>query len=147
MLAGAGTTPNSFTVSPGLTTMATTSKPGKTKARKKYDGPTGVISAWISSADGEASSGLALEDRLGGTATFRNWITGHEYQGANLAVLHMYMLFSKDHLHQVLRSGQFMKALQLPNIPRGLLHPQPQLISTTGQNRRQRDQGRQRRSG
>ena len=64
--------------------MATTTKAKtKTKARKKYDGPTGEEKLVMELVE-LMQRRQSMEERLGRHSSFRNLITGHEYQEPTL---------------------------------------------------------------
>ena len=117
-LTNCSTNSQPFTLTTRDTTMATTTK-AKTKARKKYDGPTGEEKLVMELVELMQRGVSPWKKDWGGTATFRNLITGHEYQGANPAVLHMYMQAREFTLPLFCGAGQPRKqALASARVPR-----------------------------
>ena len=88
----------------------TTTAKTKTKARKKYDGPTGEEKLVMELVELMQRGVSPWKKDWGGTASFRNLITGHQYQGANPAVLHMYMQAREFSLPLFCGAGQAKKA-------------------------------------
>ena len=89
--------------------MATTTK-AKTKARKKYDGPTGEEKLVMEIIELMEQGVNIWKKDWAGCSYFRNLITGHMYQGANIAVLEMYMSARGFELPLFCGAGQAKKA-------------------------------------